>query len=88
MKLLHVFWLAYEALGGQFKETWVILNLNATITFISDIKNEDNEQGDSDNFIIEVKVCDVGTLQKPLLIRRRRINTFSAQVFQYFNSRK
>ena len=37
--------------------------------FIPDITNEENEEGNSDIGMFEVKVCDVGTLQKMLLTR-------------------
>ena len=32
---------------------------------MSEITNKENEEGDSDNIIIELKVCYVGTLHKP-----------------------
>ena len=48
--------------------------------FMSDIKNEEDEEGDSDNGMIEVQVCDVGTLQKLLLNRWCHVNTCATQV--------
>ena len=35
--------------------------------------------------MFEVQVCDVGTLQKPLLTRWWHVNTCDAQVIQSFN---
>ena len=42
MKLLHTFWYTHQALGEDFKETWVRLNPNYPMTFMSDITNEEN----------------------------------------------
>ena len=56
--------------------------------FISDITNEENEEGDSEIFMFELQVCDVVTLQKPLLTRWWYINTCDTQVIWYLNSRK
>ena len=67
MKLLHTFWSTQEAFGENFKETWVRVNPNSLMTFMSDITNEENEEGISDIFMFEVQVCDVGTLQKTFL---------------------
>ena len=38
--------------------------------------------------MFEVKICDVGTLQKPLLMRWWYINTCDTQVFRSFNPHK
>ena len=40
MKLLHMFWSMEEALGEDFKDAWVRLNLNTPMPFVSDITNE------------------------------------------------
>ena len=56
------------------------------MTFMLDIKNEENEEGNSDIGMFEVQVCDVGTLQKLLLTKLWHINTCAAQVIRYFNS--
>ena len=56
--------------------------------FMSDIKNEENEEGGSDIGMFEVQVCDVGTLKKLFLTRWWHINTYDAQVIWSFNSRK
>ena len=61
MQLLYTFWSTEESLGEDFKDTWVILNPNAPNNFMSDITNEENEQGNSDNGMIELQVCDIGT---------------------------
>ena len=63
MQLLQMFWINQEALGEEFKETWIRLKPNYTVPFMSDIKIEENEQGDSDNNTIKVQVCSVGTLK-------------------------
>ena len=39
MQLFHTFWLTQEALGEKSKETWVIVNPNSLMPFMSDIKN-------------------------------------------------
>ena len=85
---MHTFWSTKEALGEYFKETWVIVNPNSPLPFISDITNEENEEGDSDNGIIEVKVCDVGTLHKQFLTIWWHANNCAAHVYRYFNSWK
>ena len=54
--------------------------------FMSDITNEENEEGNSDIGMFEVQVCDVGTFQKPLLTRWCHVNTCATQVIRYFNS--
>ena len=36
--------------------------------------------------MFEVKLCDVGTLQKPFLTRQRHVNTCAAKVIRSFNS--
>ena len=84
--LLHTFWSTQEALGEYFKDIWVRVNPNSPMPFMSDIANEENKQGESDIGIIEVQVCDVGTLQKPLLTRQRHVNTCAAKVIRSFNS--
>ena len=61
MQFLHTFWSTEEALGGYFKEIWVRVNPNSLMPFMSDIKNEENEEGGSDIGMFEVQVCDVGT---------------------------
>ena len=38
MRFLHMFWSMDEALGEDFKYTWVRVKPNSTITFMSDIK--------------------------------------------------
>ena len=88
MQLLHMFWSTEKEIGEYFKDTWVIVNPNETIPLISDITNEENEQGDSDNGMIEVQLCDVGILKKPFLMRKWHINNCAAQVEHYFISRK
>ena len=40
MQLLHNFWSMEKALGEYFKDTWVRVNTNEPMTFISDISNE------------------------------------------------
>ena len=37
MKLLHMYWSTQEALGEDFKETWVAVNPNSPMPFMSDI---------------------------------------------------
>ena len=54
--------------------------------FMSDITNEENEEGNSDTSMIEVQVCYVGTLYKPLLMIWWNVNTCASQVIRYFNS--
>ena len=88
MQLLHMFWSTQEALGEDFKETWVIVNPNYPIPFMSDTTNEKNEEGDSDIGMFELQVCDVGTFQKPFLTRWWHVNSCAAQVIRYFNSWK
>ena len=56
------------------------------MTFMSDVTNEENEEGNSDISMFEVQVCDVGTLQKPLLTRWWHVNTCDVQVIRSFNS--
>ena len=43
MQLLNTFWSTQEAFGEYFKETWVIVNPNSPMPFMSDITNEENE---------------------------------------------
>ena len=86
MQLLHTFCSTQEALGEYFKETWVRVNPNYPMSFMSDIKNEENEEGNSDIGVFEVQVCDVGTLYKPFMTIWWHINTCAAQVIRYFNS--
>ena len=38
--LLHMFWSTHEALGEDFKDTWVRVDPNSPMPFISDITNE------------------------------------------------
>ena len=85
MQLLHTFWSTLGSLGEYFKYTWVRVNQNSPMPFISDTKNEENEEGDSDIGMFEVQVCDVGTLQKLFLTRWWHVNTCSAQVIRSFN---
>ena len=47
MQFLHTFWSTEEALGGYFKEIWVIVNPNDPMPFMLCITNEENEQGDN-----------------------------------------
>ena len=54
--------------------------------FISDIKNEENTEGNSEIEMFEVQACDVGTLQKIFMTRWWNVNTCAAQVIRYFNS--
>ena len=54
--------------------------------FMSDIKNEENEEGDSDNIMIKVQVCDVVTLKRPFLTGYWHVDTCAAQVVSYLNS--
>ena len=56
--------------------------------FMSDITTEENEEGGSDNGIIKMKVCNVGTLQKALLLKWWHVNTFDARLIRYFNLQK
>ena len=42
MQLLHTVWLTNKALGEEFKDTWVRVNQNSPMLFMSDIKNEVN----------------------------------------------
>ena len=42
MQLLHTFLSTQEALDEDFKETWVRVNPNSLMNFMSDIKNEEN----------------------------------------------
>ena len=44
VQLLHNFWSTKEALGVNFKKTWVRLNPNSPMSFISDIKNEETNR--------------------------------------------
>ena len=53
--------------------------------FMSDIKNEENEEGDSDNIMIKVQVCDVVTLKRPFLTGYWHVDTCAAQFVSYFN---
>ena len=88
MQLLHMFWSTQKALGEDFKETWVRVNPNSTIPFISNITNKENEEnkdGNSDIGMFEVQVCDVRTLRKLLLTRWWHVNTCVPQVIGYFN---
>ena len=43
MQLFHAFLSTEEALGEYFKETWVRVNPNDSVSFVSDITNGDNE---------------------------------------------
>ena len=56
--------------------------------FMSYKINEENKYSDIENGMVEAQVCDVGTFQKPLLIRWRKINTCAALVLWSFNSCK
>ena len=85
MQLLHVFWSTREALGEEPKEAWVRVKLNLSMSFISDITNQENEECDSDIDMFEVKVYDVGTLKKILLAIWWHVNTCAAEVIRYFN---
>ena len=85
MQLLHMFWSTQEGLGEDFKEKWFRGNPNYLMPFMSDITDEENEEGNSDIGMFEVKVCDVGTLHKPSLTRWWNINNCAAQVIWYFN---
>ena len=85
MQLLHMFWSTHEIIGNYFKETWVGVNPNYPMPFMSDITDEQNEEFDSDNRIIELQVCDVGTFKKLLLKIWWHANTCAAQVVSYFN---
>ena len=67
VQLLHTSWSTMETLHEDFKDTWVSVNPNSPMNFMSDITNEENEEGDSDIGMFEVQICDVGTLQKILL---------------------
>ena len=69
MQLLHMFLLTQEALGEDLKQTWVRVNPNSPMTFMSDITNEENEEGDIDIGMFEVQVFGVFTLQKLLMTR-------------------
>ena len=69
MRMLHTFLSTYEEIGKYFKDSWVTVNPNDPMTFMSDTKNEENKQDDSDNIMIEVQVCAVGAWQKMLLMR-------------------
>ena len=40
VQLLHMFWSTQEALGEDLKETWVRVNTNSLVPFMSDITNE------------------------------------------------
>ena len=80
------FWLTQEALGEDFKYTRVRVNPNSLVPFMAYITKEENEEGNSDIGMFEVQVCDVGTLQKPLLTRWRHVNNCSKQVIRSFNS--
>ena len=53
---------------------------------MSDITNEENEEGNSDIGMVAVQLCDVDTLQRLLLTRWRHVNNCAAQVIRYFNS--
>ena len=57
-----MFWSTEEALDEYFKDTWIRVNPNDPMLFMSDITNKENEWGDIDNGIIEVQVCNFGTL--------------------------
>ena len=48
MQLLNTVWSTQEALGEYFKETWVRVNPNSLMHFMSDITNEENKEGNSD----------------------------------------
>ena len=56
--------------------------------FMSDIKNEVNEEGESDIGVFEVQVCDVHTSHKPFMMRWWYVSTCVAQVIRSFSSRK
>ena len=43
VQLFYTFWLTKEAIGEYFKYTWVKVDPNSTIPFMSDITNEVNE---------------------------------------------
>ena len=86
MKLLHTFWSTQEALDEHFKETWVRVNSNSLMPFMSDITNEENEDGNSNIVMFELQVFDVGTLKKPFLTRWWHVNTCAAHIIRYFNS--
>ena len=88
VQLLHMFWSIQEALDEYFKDTWVRVNPYYPMNFMSDITKEQNKDFDSDNRMIKVQVCNVGTLQKPLLTRWWHFNTCYAQVVCYFNLQK
>ena len=45
IQFFHMFFSTDKALGGYFKETWVILNPNSPMPFMSDITNKENEEG-------------------------------------------
>ena len=62
MQLLHIYWLNQEALGEDFKETWVRVNTYFSHAFHVRHWNEENEEVNSDIGIFEVQVCGVGTL--------------------------
>ena len=51
--------------------------------FMSEIKNEENEEDDSDIGMFEVQVCDVYTLQKPFLMRWWHVNNCDTQVIGF-----
>ena len=53
--------------------------------FMSETKNEENEEGNSDIGMFEVQVCDFDTTQKPLRTRRWHVNTCAKQVIWSFN---
>ena len=69
MQLLNTVWSTQEALDEYFKETWVRVNPNSPMPFISDTKNEEKEEGESDIGMFEVQVFGVFTLQKLLMTR-------------------
>ena len=73
-------WSTREALGEYFKKTWVRVNQNPFMPFMSNITNEENKEGKSDIGMFEVQVCDVGTLQKPFLTILCHVNTFATRV--------
>ena len=88
MQLLNTVWSTQEALDEYFKETWVRVNPNSPMPFISDTKNEENEEGESDIGMFEDQVSHVGTLKIPLLTRWWHVNTCATQVIRSLNSRK
>ena len=47
MQLFHTFLSTQEALGEDFKDTCVRVNPNYLMPFMSDITNEENEEGNS-----------------------------------------